>query len=168
MEKINIYIEEEINDFLKEKGVLKDFELESKVQKILTNCIKNESLEKYNISLAITTANKEEIRKLNNEYRNVDSVTDVLSFPIFSREEIMELKNNNSFVILPEINLGDVVLCLDKVYEQSIEFGTGIKRELLYMITHSVCHLLGYDHILEEDKKVMRSLEEEILSKIEV
>ena len=62
-----------------------------------------------------------------------------------------------------EVSLGDLVLCMDIIEEHSIEYGTGLDREMLYMITHGVCHLLGFDHEVEEDKIKMRAREEEIL-----
>ena len=69
---------------------------------------------------------------------------------------------------IKHIELGDIILCLDVVEEQSIEYGTGFLREILYMITHGMCHLVGYDHIEPEDKKEMRTKEEKILKRIGV
>ena len=65
-----------------------------------------------------------------------------------------------------EISIGDIVICLDVIEKQAVEYGTGFNREMLYMITHGICHLLGYDHIEENDKVVMRKMEEKILSRI--
>ena len=95
---------------------------------------------------------KEEIKNLNRDYRGVDSVTDVLSFPLFERYEIPEFGM-----------LGDIVICSDKVLEQAEEFGHSYERELLYLTVHSTLHILGYDHIEEEDKKEMRKIEKEVM-----
>ena len=67
-----------------------------------------------------------------------------------------------------ELELGDIIICIDVLQEHAIEYQTGILREMLYMITHGVCHLIGYDHEIEEEKKEMRTLEEKILNKIGV
>ena len=67
-----------------------------------------------------------------------------------------------------ELELGDIIICIDVLQEHAEEYGTGILREMLYMITHGVCHLLGYDHMIEDEKKEMRALEEKILEKIGV
>ncbi|MNP21706.1 Endoribonuclease YbeY [compost metagenome] len=69
---------------------------------------------------------------------------------------------------MKEIDLGDIIVCLDVVKEQSIEYDTGVLRELLYMITHATCHLLGYDHEIESDKIAMRKVEESVLNKLGV
>lgn len=121
------------------------------------------------IYLSIQSVSAEEIQQINKEYRNVDKVTDVLSFPIFEREEIIDITNEKlDSKKIKEIELGDIIICIDVVKKQALEFETGIKREMLYMITHGVCHLLGFDHIDENDKVEMRALEEKILNKVGV
>lgn len=136
-------------------------EMEEYIENIITMALKEEKLNKINTHVSISSVSRSEIRKFNNEYRNVDKETDVLSFPIFSKEE---LENNK----LSNIDIGDILICIDVVKNQAIEYETGIKREMLYMITHGVCHLLGYDHITEEDKVKMRAKEERILSYVGV
>ncbi len=126
-----------------------------------------ESIEK--IYLSIQSTSSDEIQQINKEYRDVDKATDVLSFPIFEREEIIDITNEKlDSKKIKEIELGDIIICIDVVKKQAIEFETGIKREMLYMITHGVCHLLGFDHIEENDKLEMRALEEKILNKVGV
>jgi probable rRNA maturation factor len=121
------------------------------------------ALEKINknIYFSIQCITKSEIKDINNKYRNIDNYTDVLSFPVFNPNEIENIK-------ISEIELGDIFLCLEVIDEQSKEYNTGFKRELLYMITHGLCHLLGYDHENQEDKLIMREKEEYILNKIGV
>ncbi|MEG1010119.1 MAG: rRNA maturation RNase YbeY, partial [Clostridia bacterium] len=85
--------------------------------------------------------------------------TDVLSFPIFTKEELDN-------IVLDEIELGDIFLCMDVIYKNSIEYVTGMDRELKYMVVHGILHLLGYDHIEDDDKKIMRKKEEEIILKL--
>ena len=99
--------------------------------------------------------------RLNSEYRGIDRVTDVLSFPQFAAlvDEVPEVG---------EICLGDVVICKDKAEAQAEEFGHSFERELVYLFVHSVLHLLGYDHEEENDKKIMRQREEEIMAYMEL
>lgn len=113
-----------------------------------------------NVYVGIGVVPKEEIRTINNEYRHVDKATDVLSFPIYTREEIACLKKK---ALTEDVSLGDLVLCMDVIEEHSIEYGTGLDREMLYMITHGICHLLGFDHEWDFEKADMRKREEEIL-----
>lgn len=105
------------------------------INKIVEVALKQDNIINKEIYVSIGCASIDEIRELNKEYRNVDKSTDVLSFPIFTKEELENTK-------FDQIELGDIVICLDVVRDQSIEYGTGMKRELLYMITHGICHLL--------------------------
>ena len=107
---------------------------------------------------------KNEIRKLNNEYRNIDKSTDVLSFPMFEKEEIDNMVKNAVW----DYNdiLGDMVISIEQVEKQAVEYGHSFERELSYMVVHSFYHLMGYDHIKEEDKIIMRPKEEFVLERL--
>lgn len=162
----NVFEENEIQTKEIKKEVLnKEIkkEIKNKVKNIINEAIKEEGLDKKNIYVNIEAVTKEEIRDLNNRYRGIDKSTDVLSFPIFEINELEDIREGKSKI--NELEIGDIFLCLDVIKTQSIEYKTGIKRELLYMITHGVLHLLGYDHIDENDKKIMRVKEEKILKK---
>lgn len=113
------------------------------------------------VDVYITLTNNEEIHKINKEYRDVDRPTDVLSFPMYERDEIAGLKNDTDDEI--EKILGDIIVSIEKVREQAEEYGHSFERELAYLVTHGMLHLLGYDHMIEEEKAVMRKREEEIL-----
>ena len=115
--------------------------------------------------LGVTVVDDSEILELNREYREKDSVTDVLSFPQFEgHEDLLEdLLDDES-----ETLIGDVVICFEQAERQAEEYGTGLTREMLYLFVHSVMHLFGYDHMDEEEKAVMRAREEEVLSAIGV
>ncbi|MBQ6150232.1 MAG: rRNA maturation RNase YbeY [Mogibacterium sp.] len=115
--------------------------------------------------LGVTVVDDSEILELNREYREKDSVTDVLSFPQFDgHEELLEdLLDDEA-----ETLIGDVVICFEQAERQAKEYGTGLTREMLYLFVHSVMHLFGYDHMDEEEKAVMRTREEEVLSAIGV
>ena len=119
------------------------------------------------ISLSFVSLN--EIHALNREYRGVDSPTDVLSFPMFESMEELEAaceREADSGEDGQAVPLGDVVICMDKIIEQAEEFGHTEERETVYLFTHSVLHLLGYDHESEEEKREMRAREEEIMDAI--
>lgn len=115
--------------------------------------------------LGVTVVDDSEILELNREYREKDSVTDVLSFPQFEgHDDLLEdLLDDES-----ETLIGDVVICYEQAGRQAEEYGTGLTREMLYLFVHSVMHLFGYDHMNEEEKAVMRAREEEVLSAIGV
>lgn len=115
--------------------------------------------------LSVTVVDDSEILELNREYREKDSVTDVLSFPQFEGHEelLADLLDDES-----ETLIGDVVICYEQAERQAREYGTGLTREMLYLFVHSVMHLFGYDHMDEEEKAVMRAREEEVLSAIGV
>lgn len=120
------------------------------------------------LELGITVVDKEEIQQINAEYRGIDKVTDVLSFPQFESPEDLaeELADGEECKGDFTLMLGDVVLCYDRACEQAEEYGTGIEREIVYLATHSVLHLLGYDHMEEDEKNIMRTREEEIMDEI--
>ncbi|MDD2371325.1 MAG: rRNA maturation RNase YbeY [Firmicutes bacterium] len=122
------------------------------------------SVDNYEVSVLIT--DNEEIRSLNKKYRNVDSDTDVLSFPLF--EENDESEEPLFFNETEEIILGDIIISGEKALEQSIDFGHSFLREMSYLLVHGILHLLGYDHEKEEDKKNMRIMEEQILMKLDI
>ena len=96
----------------------------------------------------------------------MDRPTDVLSFPMYERDEIAGLKNDTDDEI--EKILGDIIVSIEKVREQAEEYGHSFERELAYLVTHGMLHLLGYDHMIEEEKAVMRKREEEILETLNI
>ncbi len=102
--------------------------------------------------VSISIVSSDDIRELNRDYRGVDKTTDVLSFPQYN--SIAEILKEDYKMI------GDIVINMDKVISQAEEYKTGRKRELAYLTIHSMYHLLGFDHIDENDKKEMRVREE--------
>lgn len=125
--------------------------------------------------VSVIFVDNENIREINNETRGIDRATDVLSFPMLEYEKNKVFKEcylNYEFSPIDldggNLVLGDIVLSLERAKEQSEEFNHSFEREVCYLIIHSILHLLGYDHMEEEDKKVMRKREEEILSKFQI
>lgn len=143
-----------------------NIEFEEIIKKVIEQCFKEEKLENSKLNISITLTTPENIRKINKEYRNVDNETDVLSFPIFEKEELDKKIQENDF--LYEDVLGDIVISIPKVEEQAKEYGHSFERELSYMLVHGFYHLMGYDHIQEEDKKEMRAKEEKILKALNI
>lgn len=113
-----------------------------------------------NAEVSLSIVDEDSIHRLNKEYRNVDRPTDVLSFPM--DEEGFDKEGNPLFL------LGDIVICLDVARKQAEDFGHSLEREMMYLICHSTLHLLGYDHIEEDDKKLMRSKEKEVMKNLGV
>lgn len=112
------------------------------------------------ISFSFVNAN--EIQSLNASYRKKDAVTDVLSFPMYENfitDQENIIKENPFLPLL----LGDVVICMQQAIIQAEEYGNSLERELTYLSVHSVLHLLGYDHMNEHDKSVMRGIEKDIM-----
>lgn len=140
-------------------------EYEKQIQKVIKQCFMTENLMDKNLYINIILTTPEEIRKYNKQYRNIDKETDVLSFPIFEKEEIEKIQKNGNEV--PEV-LGDLIISMKQVARQAEEYGHSLERELAYMVVHGFYHLMGYDHIEEEDKKEMRLKEENILTILKI
>ena len=138
-------------------------EYEEVINKVLKECFLVEEMLESNLYISVTLTNPENIRKLNNEYRNIDKETDVLSFPMFEKEEILEMKNCQY-----EEALGDIVISIERVKEQAVEYGHGFERELAYMVVHGFYHLMGEDHIEDADKLIMRKKEENVLNRLKI
>ena len=136
------------------------------VDKVLTKCFEEEGLQQSKLIVTVTFTTPEEIRKINKKYRNIDKETDVLSFPMFEKDEIDRKIKEKDFVC--EDVLGDTIISIDQVKKQAEEYGHSFERELSYMLVHSFYHLMGYDHIKEEDKKIMRPKEEKVLNTLKI
>ncbi len=148
------------------KDIEENKEYEKVIDKVLTKCFEEEKLQDSKLYITVTLTNPENIKEINKEYRNIDRATDVLSFPMFQKDELEEKMKNNDFE--HEDILGDLVISIDKVKEQAVEYGHSFERELSYMLVHGFYHLMGYDHIEEEDKKIMRPKEEKILNDLKI
>lgn len=133
--------------------------IRKKAEKTITEVLRVENISE-NAEVSLSIVDKETIHRLIKDYRNVDRETDVLSFPL--DEEGFDNEGN------PLILLGDIVICLDVAEDQAADFGHSLEREIMYLICHSTLHLLGYDHIEEDDKKVMRSKEKEVMKNLGV
>lgn len=120
------------------------------------------------VAVEVVIVGKDGIRELNNQFRSIDKVTDVLSFPAL--DGIYKKKiEGKSFPFDMEdgvLNAGSIAVCKEVAKEQAEEYGHSFERELNYLVTHGVCHVFGYDHMTDEDKSAMREKEEKVLSKL--
>ena len=108
----------------------------------------------------ITFTDDEKIREMNNQFRHIDAATDVLSFP---------LGENGEYDINPDTGckqLGDIVISVERAKEQAKEYGHSLKREMAFLTAHSMLHLMGYDHMEEDERIVMEKKQEEILQNL--
>lgn len=141
-------------------------EYEEIIKKVIKECFKEEKLMSSKLYIDIVLTNPKNIQKINKQYRNIDKPTDVLSFPMFEKQELdLKIKNNN---FLHEDVLGDIVISIEQVEKQADEYEHSFEREFSYMLVHGFYHLMGYDHIKEEDKAKMRPKEEKILESLEI
>lgn len=139
-----------------------NYEYEELIQTVTETCFEEEKLDDTDLYLSITLSDETYIHKINKETRKVDKPTDVLSFPMFEKDEIPKTKTG-----IPDV-LGDIIICIPIVEKQAIEYEHSFERELAYMLVHGFYHLMGYDHIEEEEKLQMREKEENILSKLKI
>lgn len=151
-----------------------DKELIDQLTYVIEFALKEEEVnEKCEVSLLFV--DNSEIKEINSETRNIDKETDVLSFPMLEYSENKVFKEQyKDYKFLPsdldgeELVLGDIVLSLEKALEQSKEYNHSFEREASYLVVHSVLHLLGYDHMNDDEKVIMRKREEEILGKLNI
>lgn len=149
-------------------------ELENTIVKVIEHSLQEENVN-IPCEVSIIFVDNQEIKEINKENRNIDKVTDVLSFPMleFPKGKVFkEVYRGHEFAESDfddgSLVLGDIALSLEKAKEQSVEFGHSFLREASYLVVHSILHLLGYDHIEEEEKSVMRKREEDILEKFQL
>ena len=130
-------------------------EIKNLIEKSIAAVLKVENLDE-NVEVSVSFVGDEEIRDLNRDYRGVDKSTDVLSFPM-----------DDEFIIVSRI-LGDVIINTRRVMEQAKELGHSNERELSYLTVHSILHLLGYDHMEDEDKREMREREKLAMKELSI
>ena len=135
------------------------------IKKVIETCFEEENLKNSKLYVNVILTNPKNIKEINTKFRNIEKETDVLSFPMFEKEDIEFFKNSENEI---EEVLGDIIVSIERVKEQAIEYGHSFERELAYMIVHGFYHLMGYDHMTEEDKSKMRPKEEKILEKLKI
>lgn len=158
---MTILVENEVNREL-------DFDYEEVIEAVINKTLETENCP-YETEINVLLTGNGEIHTANKEFRGIDRPTDVLSFPMVDYEFPSDFscvdKNPESYLNpeTDELLLGDIMISVDKVYEQADEYGHSRKREFAFLIAHSMLHLLGYDHIDEAERKVMEVKQEAIL-----
>lgn len=156
------------------KDIKQNEELEAIIEKVIQKCFEVEHINPTSLYICVTLTDPKNIREINKEYRNIDKETDVLSFPMFEKDELDKLIATN---LLKTLNLkngalqdimGDIIISIERVEEQAKEYGHSYEREFAYMLVHGFYHLRGYDHMVEEDKAQMREKEENVLSQLNI
>lgn len=163
---MSIYIENET-----ETGL--DFDYEDVIRKVI-----NYSLDfiqcPYETEVNVVITDNDGIHQVNKEYRNIDRPTDVLSFPMIEYEEAGNfdiIDENNEDVFNPETGelvLGDIMISIEKVKEQALDYDHSELRELAFLTAHSMLHLFGYDHMEEEERKVMEEAQRSIMEGLKI
>lgn len=163
---MSFFLEEEVEvDF--------DFDYRQIAEKVINYCIEREKFP-YEAEINLTLTDNEGIHIINKEYRDIDRATDVLSFPMLSYEtpgDFSFLMDENDDDFNPDTGeaiLGDIIISADKVREQAEEYGHSELREFAFLITHSMLHLFGYDHMEPEEAKVMEDKQRQILDELSI
>lgn len=117
---------------------------------------------KTNYEVDVNLVNDEEIHQINRNYRNVDRITDVISFAFNDDDSSLGMIKNEE---IPHL-LGEIFICIPQALRQAKEIGNSDQRELSFLFVHGLLHLLGYDHMKEEDAKIMFPLQDQILNKV--
>lgn len=152
----------------KETEVNFDFDYEKTYRDVVNSVIEYFECP-YDCEISLLLVNNESIRDINNQTRGIDSATDVLSFPNIEYELAGDFSNidENDDLFEPdsgELILGDIVLSVDRVLTQAEEYGHSVLREYAFLICHSMLHLCGFDHIEENDRKVMEEKQKDIMN----
>ncbi len=139
-----------------------DFVFDSEMMDMFNEAIKT-ALEfegfSQNWEVGLTIVDGENIRQLNGKFRGIDRATDVLSFPLYDNWDKFPKEEGGAI-------LGDIVINIEKAVEQSREYGHSLKRELGFLTVHSMLHLMGYDHMTEDEEKEMFDRQRKILDKM--
>lgn len=162
---MNIYIENETEETF-------DFDdLKETIEKAVLTVAEDKNIPE-DMDVNVLIVGEDEMREINRENRGVDSVTDVLSFPYFEFDEpgVFEIgededtEDAGNLIFAEEENiLGDIIICGKKIKSQAAEYGHSQKRELSFLLVHSMLHLIGYDHIEESDGDIMRAEEKRLM-----
>ena len=127
----------------------------------------------YEAEVSLTLVDNNRIHDINKEFRDIDRPTDVLSFPMVEYDDAGEFAflEDEDDCFNPEtgeLMLGDIIISLDKVEEQAISYGHSFTREYAFLIAHSMLHLMGYDHMTDDDASIMEAKQRAILDNLNI
>ena len=147
-------------------GIRISEEIENTIKSVIHASLDYENCD-FDAEVSVTIVDNDAIREINNETRNIDAPTDVLSFPMLYFDENGDIIDSDFDMDGDVLVLGDIVISAERAKEQSEEFGHSFKREIAFLTVHSMLHLLGYDHVDDpEGERIMFSKQEEILVKL--
>lgn len=164
---MSFYLEEEIDE------IRFEFDYENYAKKIVEYCLDYIEFP-YEAEVNLSLTDNEGIHSINKEFRQIDRPTDVLSFPMLSYDtpaDFSFLEEENCDCFNPdsgEALLGDIIISVDKVFEQAECYGHSVEREFAFLITHSMLHLFGFDHMEAEEAAVMEQKQKEILDALKI
>jgi probable rRNA maturation factor len=160
-------------NFEYEATELLDFEYEVLLNKVVEACLDYEDCP-YESEVSILFTNDADIQQINQEFREIDAATDVLSFPSIEYEtpgDFSKLEETIADCFHPETGeliLGDIVISVDRAKLQAKEYGHSLEREIAFLTAHSMFHLMGYDHMEEEDRICMEEKQKDVLDKLQI
>lgn len=150
-----------------------DFDYENLINKVVMECLDYEDCP-YKTEISIILTDDDEIKIINKQFRGVDNPTDVLSFPALeynSPGNFIDVENDESSYFNPETGeliLGDIVVSVDRAISQANEYGHSLMREIGFLIAHSMFHLMGYDHINNDDRIIMEEKQKDVLNNLKI
>ena len=159
--------------FYEEEGALKlPFDCQALAREVINGALEYIHCP-YEVQVNLLLTMNDEIHEMNRDFRNIDRATDVLSFPMIpfkTPADYSVIEGDDSYFDLDtdELILGDVMISVDKVYAQAEEYGHSTEREFSFLFAHSMLHLLGYDHMEEEERIEMETLQREILNELNI
>lgn len=151
-----------------------DFDVEKLIEALTLKVIESENVPFNDISLNVTFTDDDTIQEINKEFRDIDKSTDVLSFPAIDFETPADFSNisgDEPDYFDPdtgELILGDIMISLEHAHNQAVEYGHSFRREIAFLITHSLLHLIGYDHMEEDERAVMEAKQTNILTELNI
>ena len=158
--------------FYEEEGALKlPFDCQALAREVINGALEYIHCP-YEVQVNLLLTMNDEIHEMNRDFRNIDRATDVLSFPMIEYEEpgdFSVIDEESAEAFNPEsgeLMLGDIVISKEKVLSQAEEYGHLPKREYAFLIAHSMLHLFGYDHMVDEERAVMEAKQKEIMEKV--
>lgn len=152
---------------------LLNFDYSALINKVINECLDYEECP-YEAEISLLLTDDDEIKEINKQFREIDKPTDVLSFPSIEymmAGDFSNLEEDTSEYFNPETGeliLGDIVISVDRAIRQAEEYGHSIAREIAFLTAHSMLHLMGYDHMHDDERKVMENKQEEVLNRLEI
>ena len=140
-----------------------DRQTEDTIEQVILKTLEAEGCD-FSAEVSVTIVDAGQIRRINREQRDIDAVTDVLSFPMLEFDENGKMITDDYDMDGENLLLGDIVICAERARQQAIEYGHSFKREMAFLTVHSMLHLLGYDHMEKAEEEEMFARQEEILS----